>query len=147
MSAFQFRTATIVAAMLGIAAISLPARGEDSRPRLFTAQQARAGAHQYATYCATCHGTDLRGPQLPLAGPAFVSMGTDTGMTLGDFFDFIVRDTPAGSLNSLSHEQYVAIMAYIMQQNGYAAGSQPLRFERALALKARIAEQSSGRVR
>lgn len=124
-----------------LAALSVPAHGEIARRAFFTERQARLGEHQYGAYCSTCHGSDLRGPQLALKGPAFTSLGKDTGMTLGQFFDFVVRDTPAGSMTSLTHEQYVEIMAYIMQQNGYLAGSEPLRFERAMRLKDRIAEQ------
>jgi polar amino acid transport system substrate-binding protein len=140
MSAHKNRMATSVATLTVVTALSLPAHGATS-PGFFMEAQARSGAHQYMAYCATCHGTDLRGPQLALKGPAFVSLGKDTGMTLGQFFDFVVRDTPAGSMTSLSHEQYVEIMAYIMQQNGYVAGSRPLRFERALHLKELIAAQ------
>jgi mono/diheme cytochrome c family protein len=136
------RAANIVAAALLVAALSLPARGEPSHQQTyFTARQAQAGAAEYGAYCAVCHGTNLAGPQIPLKGPAFASLGRDTGMTLGMFFNFLVRDTPAGSISSLSHEQYVEIMAYIMQQNGYAAGPQPLRFERAVHLNTLISEQ------
>ena len=141
MSALKMRTAATLAAMTILTAFALPAHGETSSGGFFTERQARLGEHQYTAYCSTCHGSDLRGPQLALKGPAFVSLGKDTGMTLGQFFDFVVRDTPAGSMTSLTHEQYVQIMAYIMQQNGYIAGSKPLRFERAMHLKERIAEQ------
>jgi polar amino acid transport system substrate-binding protein len=138
----SFRLAARAAAVLGAlawAAVSQPARGEAGRA-LYTAAQAEMGAHQYAAYCVTCHGADLRGPQLPLKGAAFESLG-ETGMTLGQFFDFVVRDTPAGSMQSLTHEQYVEIMAYIMQQNGYASGDRPLRFDEALRSKTKITAQ------
>jgi mono/diheme cytochrome c family protein len=141
MSGGPLLRAMIISVTFAIAAMALPARGERSDRHLFTEAQARGGAIDYAAYCVTCHGRDLRGPQLPLKGPAFTSLGKDTGMTLGQFFDFVVRDTPAGSLNSLSREQYVEIMAYIMQQNGYAAGTRPLSFARAMHLTTRVGEQ------
>jgi mono/diheme cytochrome c family protein len=130
---------------LGWASISLPACGEAGRG-LYTTAQAELGAHQYAAYCVTCHGADLRGPQLPLKGPPFASLG-ETGMTLGQFFDFVVRDTPAGSMKSLTHEQYVEIMAYIMQQNGYASGNRALRFDEALRSKTKITAQPATAIR
>ena len=107
---------------------------------LYTTQQAAVGAREYATYCASCHGADLSGPQAPLRGPAFTSLGTDQGMSLATFFAFIVRDTPAGNMGSLSHEQYVAIMAFLLKENGYVAGSKPLRFGAAMHLTQRIAQ-------
>ncbi len=145
MAASQLRLLAMLGVVAASAAISIPARGEPAAHGIFTEQQARAGARDYAAYCVTCHGADLHGPQIPLAGPSFVSLGRDTGMTLGQFFDFVVRDTPAGSISSLSHEQYVEIMAYIMQQNGYATGPRPLLFQQALDLKDRIAAQPSRR--
>jgi hypothetical protein len=35
---------------------------------------------------------------------------------------------PAGAPGSLTHDQYTAIMAYILQKNGYPAGSTALDF-------------------
>ncbi len=111
----------------------------------FTGTQVALGAHAYTAYCSSCHGADLGGPQAPLRGPAFTSLGKDTGMTLGTFFDFIVRDTPAGSMNSLSHEQYVEIMAYLLAQNGYAPGPKPLRFADAMRLRGPVESRLAGR--
>jgi hypothetical protein len=119
---------------LGTAALGAP------RERYFTSTQAADGARFYGTYCASCHGVDMRGPQAPLVGPAFTSLGSDGGMTLGTFFDFIVRDTPAGRVAPLPRGAYVAIMAYILQRNGYPAGTVPLTFERALHATSRIAD-------
>lgn len=61
-------------------------------------------------------------------------------MTMGTFFDFIVRDTPANSLTSLPKNDYVEIMAYILRRNGYAAGPSPLRFERAMRERTKIGD-------
>ncbi|GAC1311881.1 MAG: hypothetical protein NVS2B3_05810 [Vulcanimicrobiaceae bacterium] len=109
------------------------ASGKASEHRTFyTFVQAESGKRVYGTYCSSCHGADLRGPQAPLVGPAFVSLGHDNHMSMGTFFDFIVRDTPANSIGSLPHRDYVEIMAYILKMNGYAAGTAPLRFERAM---------------
>ncbi len=101
----------------------------------FTDAQVGRGAHAYMAYCSSCHGVDLGGQQAPLRGPAFTSLGKDTGMTLGTFFDFIVRDTPGGGTSRLLHEQYVEIMAYLLAQNGYSPGATPLRFDEAMRLR------------
>lgn len=115
--------------------------GEASPRRTFyTFVQSRNGERVYTTYCASCHGADLRGPQAPLVGPAFLSLGHDRGMTLGTFFDFIARDTPANSIGSLPKRDYVEIMAYILRMNGYAAGTTPLSFDRAMRERTKIGE-------
>lgn len=115
--------------------------GEASPRRTFyTFVQSQNGERVYGTYCASCHGVDLRGPQAPLIGPAFLSLGHDRGMTMGTFFDFLVRDTPANSMASLPNRDYVEIMAYILRKNGYPAGTTPLRFEQAMLERTKIGE-------
>lgn len=110
------------------------------RHTFYTFVQAQNGERAYGTYCASCHGVDLRGPQAPLIGPAFLSLGHDRGMTMGTFFDFLVRDTPANSVASLPNRDYVEIMAYILRRNGYASGPAPLRFEQAMRERTKIGE-------
>lgn len=61
-------------------------------------------------------------------------------MTMGTFFDFLVRDTPANSVASLPNRDYVEIMAFILERNGYRAGASPLRFERAMHETTKIGE-------
>jgi alcohol dehydrogenase (cytochrome c) len=51
---------------------------------------------------------------------------TDSPSTVDDL-DFVIRTTmPKGSAGKLRAEEYTAILAYILQQNGYAAGLTPL---------------------
>lgn len=115
--------------------------GDASPHRTFyTLVQSQSGEHVYRTYCASCHGVDLRGPQAPLVGPAFISLGHDRSMTMGTFFDFIARDTPANSIGSLPQRDYVEIMAYILRMNGYSPGNTPLRFARAMHESTKIGE-------
>jgi len=104
---------------------------------LYTASQAEAGAKLYASYCAACHGEDLRASTAPpLAGPKFVESwsplksGAASGAWNSSLDDvlFIIQTTmPLGNPKSLSPDEHVAILAYILQQNGYPAGNTPLR--------------------
>jgi mono/diheme cytochrome c family protein len=104
-------------------------------PPLFTAQQAAQGKALYAARCATCHGGTLQGGSAgPLAGAAFAAAWTFGGTTWTDYqptvddLDFIIRTTmPKGAAGSMSAEEYTAVLAYILQQNGYPAGPTPLR--------------------
>lgn len=105
---------------------------------LFTQQQVAQGKKLYAAKCAMCHGETLQGGAAsPLAGPAFAAAWTRTGL-VGDWansqftvedLDFIIRTTmPKGSAGQMASDDYTAVLTYILQQNGYEAGSTtPLR--------------------
>jgi alcohol dehydrogenase (cytochrome c) len=103
---------------------------------LFTAQQAAQGKSIYAARCAPCHGETLQGGSAsPLAGPAFAAAWTrglvgdwaDSQLTVEDL-DFIIRTTmPKGAAGKLSAEEYTAVLAYVLEQNGYPSGSVSLR--------------------
>ncbi len=96
-------------------------------PALFTAAQATAGATAYTQNCAMCHGADLKGVAGPaLIGPAFASAATEA--TVGGIFTEISQQMPAGQPGSLTKTQYEDIMAYILQQNGYPAGTTALNY-------------------
>ena len=47
------------------------------------------------------------------------------GSTVGDLFDRIVRTMPKNMPGSLSLDGYAAILAYILQVNGFPAGQSP----------------------
>lgn len=91
-------------------------------PALYTAQQAAAGATVYAQTCAMCHGADLKGG----AGPALVGQGfaaPGAHKTIGGTFSLLAQTMPATQPGGLSHADYEAVMAYILKENGYPAGS------------------------
>ena len=44
-------------------------------------------------------------------------------------FNFVAKLMPSATPVSLTHEQDVQIMAFILQQNGYPAGSNELVYE------------------
>ena len=109
-------------------------RSSDDKP-LFTARQAAQGKAIYAAKCAPCHADNLQGGSAgPLVGPAFADnwgdgIGTWAGpqLTVEDL-DFIIRTTmPKGAAAQMSNEEHTAVLAYVLQQNGYEAGAMPLR--------------------
>lgn len=100
-------------------------------PALFTAAQASAGATAFAQNCASCHGADLKGG----AGPALIGQGfaaAGSGATVGSIFTTMAEQMPSSSPGSLSQTQYEDIMAYVLQQNGYPAGSAALVYKDSL---------------
>lgn len=93
----------------------------------YTAAQAASGASVYAEQCSDCHGARLDdGTAPPLVGAQFAGTWGVEGRTLDDLF-YIVRTTmPEGGAASLSEDEYLAVVAYILERNGYAAGSRAL---------------------
>jgi alcohol dehydrogenase (cytochrome c) len=111
--------------VLGVCALALVTAQQPSGPPIFTAEQAAAGRAAYEASCASCHVSDLGGrneaPQL--AGADFMNVWRTQGVDA--LFGFIRSTMPPGGAR-LSDEQYLAIVAYILQQNGAAAGAQAL---------------------
>jgi len=100
---------------------------DDAPPALYTSAQATAGAQHYAALCAVCHGAQLQGVVGPaLKGPNFASV--KSGFAVGDIFTIIANNMPASDPGSLAPDVYVKVMAYVLQQNGYPAGTTPLTF-------------------
>ena len=91
---------------------------------VFTAAQADAGRTAYRTHCAGCHATDLGGrDDAPaLTGPDFLkTWGPRTTAQLHDF----IRTTMPPDGTALTPDEYLAVVAHLLERNGAAAGDQP----------------------
>ncbi len=118
--------ATSVAVLLSVAGLVVTSGQQPGSSGTFTATQAQAGRDAYTTACASCHRPDLRGSgeAPPLAGANFLTAwGT---LTPADLFGRIRASMPPGAAGSLGDAAYLSIVAYLLQVNGAAAGSQPL---------------------
>ena len=112
---------TVAAAVL--VAHSASAAGQAPAALVFTAAQAEAGKAHYATTCAACHGADLGGADAPaLAGADFVkAWGAQTTV---DLFNYVQGMPPGGT--PLPADENLTVVAFILHQNGAAAGAAPL---------------------
>jgi polar amino acid transport system substrate-binding protein len=109
----------------------------------FTSSQASSGAKQFAQSCAQCHGAHLEGGVGPaLTGPNFETLSKKVGAKVGDVFTYMTTNMPMNDPASLSHDQYVSIMSYILSKNGYKPGKGPLTFRTAENSKAPIIKKS-----
>jgi mono/diheme cytochrome c family protein len=115
------------------AAPSAPDAGA-ALPALYTAAQAQAGAAKFIGNCQICHGNKLQGRVGPaLKGPNFAS--EKSAFSVGDVFTIVSQNMPASQPGTLPHDDYVDIMAFLLQQNGYPAGPTALTFDNATASK------------
>ena len=93
---------------------------------VYEADQANRGKEGYELDCVECHGEDLTGARNgPLKGDAFIHDWG--GIKLYSLYDRVEAMPPDGF--SLGEEAYLDILAYMLQVNGFPAGSEELRTE------------------
>jgi PQQ-dependent dehydrogenase (methanol/ethanol family) len=92
----------------------------------YTLKQAAAGAAVHQATCQQCHGVTLQGQSAPaLVGPVFKQFVGPNG-TAATLYDFTSKQMPYNAPGSLTQQQYLDVVAYILQRNGYPAGTSPL---------------------
>ena len=93
----------------------------------YTKAQATAGKLIFDKTCAICHGDHLQGGVGPaLSGQMFLSVSQYQKISADYFYHFMSTHMPLTNPGSLTKEQYLSIMAYMLEVNGYPPGSQPL---------------------
>lgn len=121
--------------MLGAAAFGLAAIAGRANPASaasdYTAAQAARGAQTYDDSCATCHGNNLEGKAgPPLTGKPFKETLQYAKMTTSQLYTFISQSMPQNAPASLSSEQYIDVLSFLLSKSGYPAGSIPLSKQR-----------------
>ena len=107
----------------GASASAASAQPSGKFPALFTGAETTRGREVYVAECASCHGPKLSdGVAIALTGQAFLRKWSDPRVTLDDLFFIIQTTMPKNKGNTLPHDDYVAVMAYLMEQNGYPVG-------------------------
>ena len=93
---------------------------------VYTTEQAERGKAAYATNCAACHGPALTGGDSapPLSGGVFLNNWN--GTSTGELFSRIHDTMPASDPGSLSGKTVSDIEAFMLQANGFPAGTTPL---------------------
>jgi mono/diheme cytochrome c family protein len=85
---------------------------------VFTVAQATRGREVYTNACARCHMTTQH------SGATFAS--TWNNRRVFDLYDILVNTMPLDDPGSLSEQEYVDVVAYILQINGHPAGKAAL---------------------
>jgi cytochrome c len=81
--------------------------------------QAQEGQNIFSTICANCHGAAGQG----ITAPAIIGSGSNLGKynTAQGLFSFISTAMPFSAPGSLSHQDYLNVLCYLLVQDNYAS--------------------------
>ncbi|WP_051304314.1 c-type cytochrome [Calidithermus chliarophilus] len=94
-------------------------------PAWYSPAQAERGRALSLRQCAACHGPRLEGRYgPPLAGPRFLARWG--GRTAEELARYVAARMPQGRAGTLEEAEVLDLLAFILQANGYPAGSRDL---------------------
>ena len=100
-----------------------------TKDKLYSKEQATRGGEQYVKVCQQCHTPEKvppgKKPGPPLTGPKFMDAWVDR--PLGELFGTIFNTMPSDGSMTLTVDQALDAVAYILQLNGYPDGPAPLK--------------------
>ncbi len=120
--------AALFVALLGVGVTRtvVSAQAKTTWSGVFTAEQVARGKEKATAECAACHGMTLKGDLAPaLAGPDFIDHWYDA--RLGELALRIQGTMPQNAPGSLKPEEYADIVAFLLSENGFPAGSETLK--------------------
>lgn len=97
---------------------------------VYSREQWMRGRDVYAGLCAGCH------PAITHVGPMFTTSWA--GKKLSDLFGFLRERMPKNDPGSLSEQEYVDVMSYMLRLNGMPAGVEELPADSVALTKIRI---------
>lgn len=104
--------------------------GRTTMDGVYTLAQAARGRDVFANSCQSCHTPTQH------SGPPFRNKWF--GRTLGELFGYIRREMPKNEPRSMSDEDYVRALAYLLRMNGMPAGTVPLAADSAALHRIRL---------
>ena len=113
----------VVTALVGLGVVALAQPLPSVRDGIYTAAQAEHGQAVYDELCASCHG------ELTAFVPEMAALLGDhtfrnrwRGRSLGELFELIRDEMPQDAPGTLSVEQTVSLVAYVLNGNRLPAG-------------------------
>ena len=101
-------------------------RAQQLQQATYSESQAQTGLEIYVQNCAVCHLSDLTGS---FEAPSLndISFRENWGnRSVLEFFDLLRRTMPPQSPNSLTDDQYEAVIAYLLRENSVQASQENL---------------------
>jgi alcohol dehydrogenase (cytochrome c) len=89
-----------------------------SRPGIFTSAQAARGMQVFNQFCISCHALKDQ------SGASFIKKWGQG--TVAPLFSFVSTAMPENAPGSLSKSDYAAVVAYLLNESGFAAGTTEL---------------------
>ena len=115
---------------IGFAQSSHPNGQRSTGQGVYSREQWMRGRDVYAGLCAGCH------PAITHVGPIFTTSWA--GKKLSDLFGFLRERMPKNEPGSLSEQEYVDVMSYMLRLNGMPAGVEDLPADSVALTKIRI---------
>ncbi len=104
--------------------------GRTTMDGVYTLAQATRGRDVFASSCQSCHTPTQH------SGPPFRNKWF--GKSLGDLYAYIRKEMPKNEPGSMSDEDYVRALAYLLRMNGMPTGSTPLTADSAALHRIRL---------
>ena len=130
--AFASACSTSVATAPTIAPAAAPAAPTSVLDGIFTDAQAERGRASYGEHCAECHGEGLAGGEMApgLTGVAFRFRWR--GLKVADIYTSIQSTMPPEEPGTLGAQEYIDIVAFLLNTNRYPTGDRDLAADVAL---------------
>jgi mono/diheme cytochrome c family protein len=129
---------TLAIVVLGIGVSRSPLSAQEAKTTwsgVFTAEQVARGKEKATAECAACHGAGLKGDVAPtLVGADFIDHWYDA--RLAELALRVQNTMPQTAPGSLKPEEYADIVAFLLSENGFPAGSETLKMAPVDALDA-----------
>lgn len=133
------RRSLVLLACALAASIVVSAGQKTTNDGIYSKAQADAAKPQFDKLCAECHAFTVaakkQAKDLPLGDEPFLKKWEGRG--LDELATVIVTTMPNDGSAIVSDEETLNLLAYILQQNGFAPGASPLTRESATAVVAR----------
>lgn len=118
-----------IGAQFGVATMGAQEGGRTTNDGVYTEEQAKRGGSLYEKNCTSCHGSGMEGIEMapPLVGSEFDANWNKA--QLSDLSERIRVSMPQDKPGSLSRQQTVDVLAYILAFNKVPAGKTELPLE------------------
>ena len=128
------RRIVIVCAVASVAAVVASAQTSSGtettvRDGVYNQEQAKRGRTAYDGKCAACHDGGTMGPEL--WGDPFLAEWENK--SVGAFFSRIQTTMPEDAPGSLSENDVLDLVSYVLQTNGFPAGDKAIQSASVLA--------------